>query len=122
MAKAAYVAAANALCRTMNARSDALGDPGNDPSRVAEVARATAAIISETLQKLRALPAPAGDAAVVNAIYAKAEVLTGDYRQLATAIRSRDRAQVNRLVDKANSDMAVANAAANAYGLTVCGS
>src|SRR5262245_38101439 len=75
MPKAAYVAAANALCRTMNTRTAALGNPGSDPTKIAEVGGRTAAIMTATLQKLRQLRPPAGDEAVVNAAYAKADAL-----------------------------------------------
>jgi hypothetical protein len=106
----------------MNARSAALGDPGRDPAKIAHVGTETAVIITETLQKLRELPPPAGEEAVVDAIWAKADALAADYRALAAAIRSGDQAEVNHLASKSNADMKVANAAANDYGLTVCGS
>jgi len=120
--KAAYVAAADGLCLTMNTRVDALGDPGSDPTKMAEVGSKAAVIITQTLEQLRALPPPAGDEAVLDAIYAKADTLAADYSDLAAAVRSRNWTELTLIAAKAEADLKAANAAAKKYGLTVCGS
>ena len=122
LSKASYIAAANALCQTMNTRVAALGDPGSDLTKLADTADKTAAIIAETLQKLRALSMPQGESAALNAIYAQAAGLGADYSELSSAIHSRDESAYRAAVAKINADQKAANTASNDYGLTVCGS
>jgi hypothetical protein len=120
-ARAAYVARANAICATMNSRGKALGDPGSNATKLAVVSDETAKIIRETLQRLRALQVPAGESAAVAAMYSKVDVLVRDYAALSTRLRARDEAGTQRAVEQLRVDADTANAAANDYGLTVCG-
>jgi hypothetical protein len=119
-ARATYLATANALCRTMKARISALGDPGLDPTRVADVDANGAAIMAETLRKLHALPVPSGDSATASAIYAKMDSLAADISQLSTATRSGDKAASQQASATVKADVGTANSAAKAYGLTAC--
>ena len=73
LSKAAYISRANALCRTMNARIAALGDPGSDRLKLAQKTDRAVAITAATLRQLRDLPVPAGQAATLSAIYAKVD-------------------------------------------------
>jgi len=118
--RAAYLATANALCRTMKSRISALGDPGLDPTKVADVDSKGAAILAETLRKLRALPAPSGDSATASAIYERLDALAADISQLSTATRSGDKAAAQQASATVKADVDAANSAANAYGLTAC--
>jgi hypothetical protein len=90
--------------------------------KMADVDDKGAAIIVQTLQKLRRLPVPPGDSAALSAIYAKVDALATDTRQLASALRSGDPATVQRVAARVNADADAANSASQEYGLTVCGS
>jgi hypothetical protein len=104
----------------MTTRIGALGDPGFDPAKVADVDAKGAAIMTETLQKLRALPVPSGDSEAASAIYAKLDVLAADISQLSTATRSGDKAAAQQASDTVKADVTTANTASKAYGLTAC--
>ena len=106
----------------MNTRVAALGNPGSDLTKLADTADKTAAIIADTLQKLRALSMPPGESASLNAIYAQAATLGADYSKLSSAIHPRDEAAYRAAVAKVDADQKAANTASNDYGLTVCGS
>lgn len=121
-AKAAYISRANAICTVMNHQTGALGDPGNDPQQQATVTSQSAAIASDALRQLRALPAPPGDATALNAIFAKVDVVVADATKLAAALRAGDQSKAQTLEATLQADTRAANDAANAYGLTVCGS
>ena len=120
-AKRAYITAADAICDTMNQRVAALGAPGDDPTKQAKVTDQTAAIVADTLHKLRALPVPAGQATAVAAIYAKVDRLLTDSAKLSAAIRANDQPTAQSDEAALQTDSAAANAASNTYGLTVCG-
>ncbi len=120
--KASYVKAANAICTTMDADVAALGDPGSDLHKSADVADRTASITADALRKLRALRAPDGDKATVDAIYAKVDVFLHDAPAVSARLRAGDSAGATDAEQRLESDLGVANAAALDYGLTVCGS
>ena len=120
-AKRAYITAADAICDTMNQRVAALGAPGDDQALQAKVTDQTAAIVVDTLHKLRALPVPAGQATAVAAIYAKVDRLLTDSAKLSAAIRANDQPTAQNDEAALQTDSAAANAASNTYGLTVCG-
>jgi hypothetical protein len=119
---AAYLIAANRICQTMNDKIQALPDPGNDPIKLADVGDSAQAIIRSSLQRLRALAVPPGQGAKIAAIYAKVDAGLSLAAQYSTALRTRNGALEQRLGPRVDAAQASANAAANAYGLTVCGS
>jgi hypothetical protein len=104
----------------MKTRISALGNPGLDPTKVADVDAQGAGIMTETLRQLHALPVPSGDSATASAIYAKMDSLAADISQLATATRSGDKAASQQASATVNADVATANSASKAYGLTAC--
>ena len=120
-AKRAYIAAADAICDTMNKRVAALADPGDDPTKQAKVTDQTAVIVADTLRQLRTLPVPPGEATAVAAIYAKVDRLLTDSAKLSAAIRANDQVAAQNDETALQTDSAAANAASNTYGLTVCG-
>lgn len=121
-AKAAYVAQANAICQVMNDKTQALGDPGTDPLKEAMIFEQGVAITGAALGQLRALVPPPGDAVMVQAIFAKVELVLADAAQESVALRAGDQAKAQTIMTKLNADSTAANDASNAYGLTVCGS
>ena len=120
--RAAYLAAGNALCKTMNAKVAALPDPGSSASKEAAVNDQAAKIVADTLAKLRKLPIPPGDEATVRAIYTKVDVIIADAPSLSAALRADDQAAGQRAQVKLQKDTDAANAASTAYGLKVCAS
>jgi hypothetical protein len=104
----------------MKARIAALGDPGLNPTKVADVDAKGAEIMTETLSALHALPAPSGDAATASAIYAKMGALAADITQLSKATQSGDKAASQQASSTVKADEDSANSAAKAYGLTTC--
>jgi hypothetical protein len=105
----------------MNARLKSLPNP-QDPIKQADVTDQGAAITAATLRQLRDLPVPVGEAAAVNGIYAKVDKLLDDFAKLSAALRARDPGATQRAASAVDADSAAANAASNAYGLTVCDS
>jgi hypothetical protein len=121
-ARAAYLAAGNALCKTMNARVARLANQGASAKNEAAVTDQATKILAETLAKLRKLPMPRGDETKLRAIYAKIDVILADAPKLSAALRADDQAAGQRIQVKLQQDSKVANDLSNAYGLTICGS
>jgi len=105
----------------MNDRVRALGDPGNDPIKLADNVDRSSSIVRETLYRLRGLRAPAGEAPKVAAIYAKVDTVVRDADAYASALRARNEQAVRTAAAKLDSTQRQANAISIAYGLTVCG-
>jgi hypothetical protein len=122
LTKAEYVARANAVCATGNARSERIGDPGSDLKTEAEAVDAGAVIATDTLRELRRLPVPDADAWSVETIYAHYDKLIKDAARVSAALRAGDLATAQRVEQDAQADESAADAAADAFGLTVCGS
>ena len=78
-------------------------------------------ITADTLTRLRALPIPTGQAAALKAIYAKVDTVLADVDPLIAALRSGS-PTAETLMNRLDASQNAANAASNAYGLTVCGS
>ena len=120
--KASYLAKANAICTTMNNRVKALGDPGQDPKKLAAVIDSSTVIIRQTLVRLRALPVPTGEAPKLDAVYATVDKVLGDAPAYSAALRAGNAPAVNIAGRKLQAEQNRANAASIKYGLTVCGS
>ena len=121
LTRAAYVQQANAICQVMNDKVAALGDPGEDVAKAIDMLGQMRAITSDTLVKLRALPIPTGQQAALKPIYAKVDAVLADVDPVIAAIRSGS-PTIQTLMNRLDADQNAANAASNAYGLTVCGS
>jgi hypothetical protein len=118
----AYLSAGNAICKAMNTQMEDLPDPGSSATKEAAVLVQSATIINDALRSLRKLPVPPGDQATVAAIFAKVDVVAADTKKLAATLKTNDQAAGQRAQAKLQQDSQTANAASNAYGLTVCGS
>ena len=121
LTRAAYVQQANAICQVRNDKVAALGDPGEDVAKTIDMLGQMRAITSDTLVKLRALPIPTGQQAALKAIYAKVDNVLADVDPMIAALRSAS-PTTDTLMNRLDADQNAANAASNAYGLTVCGS
>jgi len=120
LTKVAYIAKANAICATMNARTKALGRPGRDVAQAIRASEESRAIAAQALRQLRALPAPPADAAALERIYSKVDALIADYPRLSAALRTGRRAAIVSAATQFATDGQAANAASKSYGLTVC--
>ena len=121
LTRTAYVQQANAICQVMNDKMTALGDPGEALAKTIDLLGQMRAITADTLTKLRALPIPTGLAAALKAIYAKVDTVLADVDPLIAALRSGS-PTAETLMNRLDASQNAANAASNAYGLTVCGS
>ena len=121
LTKAEFIARANAICGAMNAQAKTVPDPGNDPTKLAVASDRVAAITGNALREIRALPQPPSDAPTLNAIYSKLDEILAQWGTLAAAARAGNQAAAERSGAKLGALLKQANAASNAYGLTVCG-
>lgn len=119
--KAEYLTKANAICRAMNTQLAQIPPPGNDPVQAASSADRAIAITKPVLRALRALAAPTGDAQALAAIYQKVDVLVADYAAFSGAAHAGNLPALGPAGAQIDADSRVANAASNAYGMTVCG-
>ena len=121
ISKAEYVQQADAICTTMNAQGNTLPDPGQDPSKLLAVVQQAVPITANAVDKLRALPLPKGDEATLRSFYSKMDAVVSGLRQEAAALEASDLAKAQTIAGTLDTATKAANAAANAYGLTVCG-
>jgi hypothetical protein len=119
--KASYLAAANAICRTLNDQVNALGTPPDDMNRTADLNDRTEHLTADALRKLRALAVPPGEAANISAIYAKVDRVLSDAAPFSAALRAGDRVAAQDAQSKLETDLQAVNTAATDYGLDVCG-
>jgi hypothetical protein len=119
--KASFLARANAICKTMNDEVEALGDPGDDPIRLATTSEKVSVVVRRTLRRLRALRSPPADAPKLAAIYVSVEKVIVDARTFSAALRARDVPAARAAGNQLDADQKKANRDAIVYGLTVCG-
>jgi len=119
--KASYIEQANAICADMNAQAKASSSKSSDPIVQAASVDRIIDITRTTVQKLRDLPTPPGDAETLSAIYADVDRGLVDSSQLAAALHARNIDEARSISQTLATDARTANDAANAYGLTVCG-
>ncbi len=120
--KAAYITQANAICKVMNAKTDAIPDPGEDLAKLVAGFEQSKQITADTLAQLRALPVPVGQEAALTAIWAKIDKIFPQIDQAIAALKAGDLDTFSTIGAQIDKDTDAANAASNAYGLTVCGS
>ena len=117
-----YQAKANAICSSMNAKGNSLQDPGTDQAKLKQVVDQAIPITSDGVAQLRKLPEPKGDEATIEGFYAKLDKLIGDLKDESAALQANDLPKASQIATTFKTDSTAANDAANAYGLTVCGS
>lgn len=121
--KAAFLKAGNKICTTMNAQEKALGNfPSTTTAAEAKFLAKSVAYTSHALARLRALHAPAGDAAKLKVMYADVAHLNALGAGAERALLAGNKPAAAKLMDQIAAAGDKANAAFNAYGLTVCGS
>ena len=121
-AKGEFVQQANAICAGMDAAIKARPQPKAKVGKEAADFFAASANESEAgLAKLRALPAPPGDEAVIADMFAGVDALIPLIRQAAAASRSGNVAAVDAKFAEVAAASKPVNAKFNAYGLVECG-
>ena len=106
----------------MNAKGNSLQDPGTDQAKLKQVVDQAIPITSDGLAQLRQLPQPRGDEATIEGFFAKLDKLIGDLKDESAALGAKDMNGASQIASNFKADSTAANDAANAYGLTVCGS
>ncbi len=121
--KTSYVAKANAICATYNAKVTALPQlpEGSSVQATAKYLAASAAIAGEETDKLKALTMPKGEKATLTSLYsrqaAQVSQVQSAVKQLSTGDIAGAQATVNRLEGSGpglDKDF-------TAYGLNACG-
>jgi len=109
----------------MNAKGNSLQDPGTDQAKLKQVvdqAISIVALSADGLAQLRQLPQPPADKATIEGFFAKLDKLIGDLKDESAALGASDMNRASQIASNFKADSTAANDAANAYGLTVCGS
>jgi len=122
ISRSEYQSRANAICASMNAKGNSLQDPGTDQAKLKQVVDEAIPITSDGLAQLRQLPQPRGDEATIEGFFAKLDKLIGDLKDESAALGANDLNRASQIAGNFKTDSTAANDAANAYGLTVCGS
>lgn len=118
--KAAYLKAGNAVCVALHKNFDKLGPAPEGKPAAAYITKLVR--LAEGAQvRLRALRAPARDAAQLRKIRTRFNHLMALDRQLATALAHDDEQQLISLSPRVNAATAQVAAAYRAEGLTACG-
>lgn len=119
--KASYIEQANTICTDMNAQVRAATSRSSDPTVQASSVDHLIAITQTALRRLRALPAPPGDAETLSTVYADVDRALSDSGELASALHASNIDDARRIIQTLAKTTRTANDAANAYGLTACG-
>ena len=128
--KAAFVAKANAICKSVNDASAKLSPPSSDPTKVKSTdLPAWNQFLLKVLpygqqqqSQLKALTAPAGDQTTVASIFAKGDQVLADVQALQSAAAAGNVNAFETAFKKSETDGSAADQAASSYGLTQCGS
>lgn len=120
LSRAEYVKQADAICADFKKRQDGLGDPKSvqDIERLGEK---TKPLISEQLEKLRALEAPDEVADDANASYDLLEQQVPKIDELVDAAKANDIKKIESIATSAGKLDDQADAKARAVGFKVCG-
>jgi hypothetical protein len=105
----------------MNTQIRAANSTSSDRNVQAAVVDRIIAVTESGLRSLRSLPMPAGDASTLKQVYADVDRVMSDARQVAAALRDNNATTGRRVSQTLSNDARVANNAATAYGMTVCG-
>jgi hypothetical protein len=119
--KAGYVKRANAICADMNRQASALPKPGDSAPQLIDFLTKGQAVTAAALVKLRALAMPVGDEATLRAIYAGIDKQLGDFDILIASARGGSQSILTAAETNLETDSKALTEAADAYGLTECG-
>ena len=123
--KAAFLVQANAICRSTNAETNAIGDSlGANPSGADQAAALDkgADLVAAGILQMQHLEQPSGDRSDLVRFYQRTQQLVVLTRELADAFRADDMKKATDVETRANALDDDLTKAADAYGLTACGS
>ncbi len=100
ISRSEYQSRANAICASMNAKGNSLQDPGTDQAKLKQVVDQAIPITSD----------------------GQLDKLIADLKDESAALGASDMKRASQIASSFKADSTAANDAANAYGLTVCGS
>jgi len=130
LTKAAFVARANAICKSVNSQSAKLTPPTSDPTKVTskdlpswnQFLLKVIPYGQQQQAQLRALTPPAADQATVASIISKGDQVLADVQALQQAAAAGNVNSFKTAFQKSETDGNAADDAATSYGLTQCGS
>jgi hypothetical protein len=114
--KASFVEQANAVCKQLNTDISGLQAPSSDAEIPAFFTR-SADLAQTAVDRMKALPQPAEDAAGLQAVYADEQAVIDGVRANADRLSGPDAKVISDQLDALSSK---AKASATAYGLTEC--
>ena len=123
--KAAFLTEANRICKQTNAKTKAVGDAmRSNPTGIdqADALDKSADIITDGIAQMRALDQPGGDRTQLILFYQRSQQLITLTHHLAAAFRRDDSAAITAVETQALSLDDDLTKAADAYGLSACGS
>jgi hypothetical protein len=123
--KAAFLTEANSICKQTNAKTKAVGDevPSNPTGTdQADALDHSANLIAAGIEQMRNLDQPGGDRTQLILFYQRSQQLITLTHQLAAAFRRNDANAITAVETKALSLDDDLTKAADAYGLSACGS
>jgi hypothetical protein len=123
--KADFLTQANAICKSTNAKTKAVGEglPSNpSPVDQADALDKSADLIGDGIAQMQRLTQPSGDRSDLIRFYQRSQQLLVLTRQLADAFRASNLKTVTSIETEANALDDDLTKAADAYGLSACGS
>src|SRR2546423_13966604 len=108
ISRSEYQSRANAICASMNAKGNALQDPGTDQAKLKQVVDQAIPITSDGLAQLRQLPQPSGDEATIQGFFAKLDKLIADLKDESAALQANDLPKASQIATPCNADSAAA--------------
>jgi hypothetical protein len=119
--RADYLAKAKPICDKATSIIDALPEPGNNIGVKLKILDQRAAVLTETLDKLRGLTPTVKDTASVSFIVEHLTAVRDDTSGQAAALRAGDTVKAGQLEARFDGDENIAKNAANDFGLGDCG-
>jgi hypothetical protein len=120
VSKSEYLRAVNPICTDLNQRIQALGQPSGTMKEQAQLALAVNEMTRSVVMRIRSLPAPDADAAMLDALYERTLATLRVADRSARALERGDTATANRAFTQALGQITEINRSLAEYGLTEC--
>ena len=122
--KASYVAKANAICATYNAKGKAIPQPNSagGVKAAAGYLDQVVGVMSDETGKLKALKTPKGDGQKLASIYSQQQAQVTKLKAAVTQLNSGNASAASSAIDQLTSGNPAVDSAFDSYGLTTCGS
>jgi hypothetical protein len=120
VSKSEYLRAVNPICTDLNQRIQALGQPSGTMKEQAQLALEVNEMTRSVVMRIRSLPAPDADAAMLDALYERTLATLRVADRSARALERGDTATANRAFTQALGQITEINRSLAEYGLTEC--